>query len=50
MGRKALELLRLRCEQPASAPAPAVYRIGCQFESGTTLAAAGTGQTEEKQP
>jgi len=50
MGRKALELMRLRCEEPASAPAPAVYRIGCQFESGTTLAAAGTGQREEKQP
>jgi DNA-binding LacI/PurR family transcriptional regulator len=50
MGRKALELLRLRCEQPASAPAPAAYRIGCQFESGTTLAAAGAGQREDKQP
>jgi DNA-binding LacI/PurR family transcriptional regulator len=49
MGRKALELLRLRCEEPASAPAPAVYRIGCQFESGTTLAAAGTGQRKREE-
>lgn len=39
MGRKALKLLRLRCEQPVAAPAPAVYRIGCQFDTGTTLAA-----------
>ena len=36
MGRKAVELLRLRCERPAAASAPATHRVGCEFVEGET--------------
>ena len=37
MGRKAVEVLRQRCEQPGKAPAPKVYRIGFEWmEGGST--------------
>jgi DNA-binding LacI/PurR family transcriptional regulator len=36
MGRKAVELLRRRCEQPESAPAPRVYRVGSEWVEGGT--------------
>lgn len=37
MGRKALELLRQRCEHPTEAPAPAVHRVGFEWmEGGST--------------
>lgn len=37
MGRKALEILRQRCEHPSEAPAPAVHRIGFEWmEGGST--------------
>ncbi len=34
MGRKAVELLRWRCEHPAEALPPAVYRVGFEWEEG----------------
>jgi DNA-binding LacI/PurR family transcriptional regulator len=37
MGRKAVELLRQRCEQPGEASGPAVYRVGFEWvEGGST--------------
>ena len=37
MGRKAVELLRQRCEQPGEASRPAVYRVGFEWvEGGST--------------
>jgi DNA-binding LacI/PurR family transcriptional regulator len=37
MGRKAVELLRQRCEQPGDAADPAVYRVGFEWvEGGST--------------
>jgi LacI family transcriptional regulator len=37
MGRKAAELLKWRCEQPAEALSPAVYRVGYEWvEGGST--------------
>lgn len=36
MGRKAVELLRRRCEQPGEAPEPAVYRVGFEWVEGRT--------------
>jgi DNA-binding LacI/PurR family transcriptional regulator len=37
MGRKAVELLRWRCETPAEALPPAVYRVGFEFVEGRTV-------------
>lgn len=39
MGRKAVELLRLRCEKPGEAGEPGVYRVGFTWEEGRTCAA-----------
>ena len=39
MGRKALEILRQRCEHPSEAPAPAVHRIGFEWMEGSTCGA-----------
>lgn len=36
MGRKALELLRQRCEHPSEAPAPDVHRVGFEWVEGGT--------------
>jgi DNA-binding LacI/PurR family transcriptional regulator len=36
MGRKAVELLHKRCEEPATAADPNVYRIGFEWEEGST--------------
>lgn len=36
MGRKAVELLRRRCEEPAAATAPRVYRVGSEWVEGST--------------
>lgn len=36
MGRKAVELLKQRCENPETAPAPAVYRVGFSWEEDGT--------------
>jgi LacI family transcriptional regulator len=36
MGRKAVEVLRRRCEEPAKAPAPQVYRVGSEWVEGST--------------
>jgi LacI family transcriptional regulator len=41
MGRKAVELLHKRCEQPGEAAAPAVYRIGYEWEEGSTCGVRG---------
>ena len=37
MGRKAMELLKRRCEQPAEAPPPAVYRVGFEWVEGASV-------------
>jgi LacI family transcriptional regulator len=47
MGRKAVELLKQRCEQPAGAPPPAVHRIGFEWEEGNTV---GRLQTADYRP
>jgi DNA-binding LacI/PurR family transcriptional regulator len=39
MGRKALELLRQRCEHPDEAPSPKVHRIGFEWMEGSTCGA-----------
>ncbi len=39
MGRKAAELLKWRCEQPAEALSPAVYRVGYEWVEGRTCGA-----------
>jgi len=39
MGRKAVEVLRRRCEEPAKAPAPKVYRVGSEWVEGRTCGA-----------
>lgn len=39
MGRKAVELLRRRCEEPTTAPAPHVYRVGSEWVEGRTCGA-----------
>jgi hypothetical protein len=39
MGRKAVELLRRRCERPDEAVPPAVYRVGFKWIEGCTCAA-----------
>jgi len=39
MGRKAAELLKWRCEQPAEALSPAVYRVGYEWVEGGTCGA-----------
>jgi DNA-binding LacI/PurR family transcriptional regulator len=39
MGRKAVELLRWRCEHPAEALPPAVYRVGFEWVEGRTCGA-----------
>ncbi len=36
MGRKAVDVLRRRCEQPNGTPVPAVYRVGCEWVEGST--------------
>ena len=40
MGRKAVELLRQRCEQPGEAAEPAVYRVGFEWVEGRTCGGA----------
>jgi LacI family transcriptional regulator len=49
MGRKAVDLLRWRCEQPAEALPPAVHRIGFEWiEGGTAGRASGRGFEDKK--
>jgi len=36
MGRKAVEVLRRRCEEPAEAPTPKVYRVGSEWVEGSS--------------
>jgi LacI family transcriptional regulator len=43
MGRKAVELLKWRCENPTEALPPAVYRIGFRWVEGQTCGKIGNG-------
>jgi GntR family transcriptional regulator of arabinose operon len=43
MGRKAVELLKRRCEEPEAAAEPAVYRVGFAWMEGGTCGKIGNG-------
>jgi LacI family transcriptional regulator len=45
MGRKALEILRQRCEHPSEAPAPDVHRVGFEWLEGSSTSSK-TGVTQ----
>jgi DNA-binding LacI/PurR family transcriptional regulator len=49
MGRKAVELLRWRCEHPAEALPPAVYRIGFEWAEGRTCGGRGQETGDRRQ-